>query len=192
MERREAARRFVDFLRGGSAPWRYPHNRLPEFEPFFGKFFRGEQQSVGEADYAVVDAIIKVVGVRVRHHWNCGKPRYLRGQDRIVLPLKSYFQDEAHYQATRLHEILHAAEQPHRANWTGPCHQGEFIAEAGTAMLLSHLLLPHDADNKNVEKWLPWWAMEIAIDPAYLFDAIAQAERSVNYLLGLRRLKEAA
>ncbi len=188
----ETARRFVDSLRAGNAPWRYPHNRLPEFEPFFGKFFGGEPQSVGEADYAELDAVIEAVGVKIRHHWNCGKPRYLRDQDRIVMPLKSYFQDEAHYQATRLHEVFHALERPDRANWSGPAHQAELVAEAGTAMLLSQLRLPHDADDKNVQKWLPWWAMEITWDHGYLYESLAQAEKFANYLLGLRRLKEAA
>lgn len=154
------------------------------------KFFRGEPQSVAEADYTPVDAIIEAVGVRVRHHWNCRKPRYLREQDRIVLPLKLYFQNEAHYQTTRLHEVFHAVEN--RTSWTGPGHQGELIAEAGTGMLLTHLQLPHDSDDTNSNKYLAWWAMEISFDPAYLFDAIAQAERSVNYLLGLRRLTEVA
>ena len=190
MDRREIARRFVNSLRAGDAPWRHPHHRLPEFEPFFGKFFTGEPWSVAEADYGEVDAVVGAVGVKVRHHWNCCKPRYFREQDRIVMPLKAYFQDEAHYQATRLHEFFHAAE--HRTGWAGPDHLGELIAEVGTGLLLSHFRLPHDTDNKNIDKWLPWWAMEISFDPAYLFDAIAQAERSVNYLLGLREAKEAA
>lgn len=178
----EMARCFIEWLRAGNA--------LPAFEPLFGKFFGGEPQSVAEAGYAPVDGIIEAVGVKVRHHWNCGKPRYLRDQDRIVLPLKSYFQDESHYQTTRLHEGFHAVES--RVGWIGPGHQGELIAEAGTGMLLSHLRLPHDADEKNVQKWLPWWAMEISFDPTYLFDAIAQAERSVKYLLDLGQQREVA
>lgn len=190
MDRRETARRFVDSLRAGNAPWRYQHNRLPEYEPFFGKFFRGEPCNLADADYGEVDAVVGAVGVKVRHHWNCRRPRYFREQDRIVLPLKSCFQDEAHYQATRLHEVFHAVEN--RAGWSGPGHQAELVAEAATAMLLSRLRLPHDADNKNVEKWLPWWAMEITWDHGYLYESLAQAEKSANYLLALRRHKEAA
>ena len=192
MDQRETARHFVDSLRACNAPWRYPFNRLPEFEPLFGKFFQGEPQSVAEADYAVVDDITGAVGVRLKHHWNCRLPRYWRDQDRIVLPLKTYFQDEAHYQATRLHELFHAAEQPHRAGPAGPGHQAELAAEAGTGMLVSCLRLPHDSDNTNVNKWLAWWAMEITFDPAYLFDALTIAERATNYLLDLRRVKEPA
>lgn len=192
MDRHETARRFVNALRAGNAPWRYPHNRLPEFEPLFGKFFRGEPQSVAEADYAVVDAITGAVGVKVRHHWNCRRPRYWRDQDRIVLPPKPYFQDEAHYQATRLHELFHAAEQPQRAGRAGPGHQAELVAEAGTGMIVGCLRLPHDSDNTNVNKWLAWWTMEMTFDPAYLFDALTIAERATNYLLDLRRVKEAA
>jgi len=192
MDRRETARRFVNALRAGDAPWRYPHNRLPEFEPLFGKFFRGEPQSGGEADYAVVDDITGAVGVRLKHHWNCRRPRYYRDADRIVLPPKSFFQDEAHYRATLLHEFFHAAEQPQRAGSAGPGHQAELVAEAGTGMIVSHLRLPHDSDNTNVNKWLAWWTMEMNSDPAYLFNALAKAERAANYLLDLRRKNVAA
>ena len=192
MDRHETARRFVNALRAGNAPWRYPHNRLPEFEPLFGKFFRGEPQSVAEADYAVVDAITGAVGVKLRHHWNCRRPRYWRDQDRIVLPPKPYFQDEAHYQATRLHELFHAAEQPQRAGPAGPGHQAELVAEAGTGMIVSRLLLPFDGDDTNLNKYLAWWTMEMTLDPAYLFDALAKAEQATNYLLGLLNRKVAA
>jgi antirestriction protein ArdC len=189
MDRKGIAKQFIYALRDGKAPWRYPHNRLPAFEPVFGPFFRGEPRSVAEADYAEVEAMTGAVGVRLKHHWNCRKPRYFRDEDRIVLPPKSYFQDEAHYQATRLHEVFHAVE--HRMGWTGPAHAAELVAEAATGMILSELRLPHDADNSNVNKWVAWWTMEITWDTEYLFTALGQAERAVNYLLNLRQ-KEAA
>ena len=65
--------------------------------------------------------------------------------------------------------------------------QGELIAEVGTGFFESHLCLPHDQDDTNINKWLPIWSDRIENCPDYLFDAVAQAERSVHYLLELHR-----
>lgn len=192
MNRREIARSFVFALREGKAPWRFPHNRLPHFAPYFDRFFTGEPRSMADSNYSAVDSIIEGVGVKVGHHWNCRRPRYWRDQDRIILPPKMYFQDEAHYQATRLHEICHAIERSDRANWSGPAHQAELVAETSTSMVLSGLQLACDTDNTNQNKWLPWWTMEITWDHGYLFESLAQAEKSASYLLDLHRRQEAA
>lgn len=89
--------------------------------------------------------------------------------------------------ATKFHEVLHFVEQPWRAGWIGSNHQGELVAECGTGFLEAHLGLPHDTDHTNVERWLPSWTAGIERSPEYLFTAVAQAERSVEYILGLYR-----
>ena len=193
MNDHDLARTFLAFLRDGKAPWRHPHNQLPEFLPLFGKFFNGEPRSKAEADYAEAEAIIAGTGAKVSHHWRVKKPRCERPpRARILLPPKSRFINDAQYIASKLHEIIHYVEAPWFANWVGSADQGEIIAECGTGFLESYLRLPHDEDNTNILKWLPKWVEGIKADPAYLFDAVAQAERSVNYLLDLRKRKEAA
>ena len=189
---RELAAAVVEALQEGIAPWRHPFNVLPELAPTFGKFFTGEPVAEKEANYAEIDGIIKATGAKVKHHWNCRKPRYHRLQDRIVIPLQSYFQTVAHYRGTLIHEILHHVEQPHRVGWIGSDHQAELVAEIGTAFIESYLRLPHDQEIANIQKWLPWWTREITSNCAYLFDAVAQAERAVMYLLDLRRRRKAA
>ena len=187
---RELAAAVVEALHEGIVPWRFPINVMPELAPTFGKFFTGDPLTEVEADYSELDSIIKATGVKVKHHWNCRKPRYHRLHDRIVMPLQSYFQTVAHYRGTLIHEVLHHVE--HRVGWIGSDHQAEMSAEIGTGFIESFLRLPHDQENSNIQKWLPRWAMEMPSDSAYLFDAVAQAERAVNYLLGLRQKKEAA
>ena len=44
---------------------------------------QAQRQRLGQP---LEDAILKVVGAKIKHHWNCRKPHYLRLQDRIVLP----------------------------------------------------------------------------------------------------------
>lgn len=190
MNDHDLARHFLDFLRDGKAPWRYPHNRLPEFLPLFGKFFNDEPRSEAEADYAEVDAIVKATSARISHHWRTKKPKYLRfPEDRIILPPRSYFQDDAQYWASVIHELVHWLEW--RTNWYGSLDQNELAAESATGMMESFCCLPHDTENGTINKWLPAWTKGIEANPSYLFDAVAQAERSVNYLLDLWRRKEA-
>jgi antirestriction protein ArdC len=192
-EQRELADRVLKAIHEAVIPWRYPNNVSPEFRPTFGKFFTGEPLTEAQVDYAELDSVIASTGAKMTHHWRCKKPRCDRPPlDRILLPPKSRFIDDRQYHAVRIHECLHFLEHPWRASWSGAADQGELIAECGTGFLESFLRLPHDTDNTNIAKWLPKWAEGIAANPAYLFDAVAQAERSVNHLLDLRRRWAAA
>ena len=83
--------------------------------------------------------------------------------------------------------------ESHGVGWIGSDHQSELVGEIGTGFLESYLRLPPDhRDQANCNKWLPKWAEGIKADSAYLFDAVAQAERAVSYLLDLRRRRKAA
>ncbi len=187
-QRRQLATLVLDSLRAGNPPWRFPFSRQPAFAPLFGKYGTGGPPAAGEVDYGVVKAVVRATGVKVVHHRSCQRPRCDRPPfERILLPPRSRFLTDAQYVATKLHELLHYVEQPWRAGWVGPDHQGELVAECGTGFLESALGLPHDDDNTNIEKWLPAWAGEIEGRPDYLFDAVAQAGRSVAYILGLYR-----
>jgi antirestriction protein ArdC len=192
MNQRELASVVKEALYEGIVPWRHPFNVEPELKATFGKFVMGEPRSDAEADYGELDEIIRATGARVVHHWRVANPRFDRIRDRILMPSRSRFFSDRTYHACRIHEALHFVEAPNRVGWIGSNHQSELACEIGTGFLESYLRLPPDQDSANVNKYLPWWAMEITIDPAYLFDAITQAERSVNYLLDLRRHKEAA
>lgn len=192
MADRELAELVLETLRAG-IPWQYPVNTFPQFRQLFGRFITGEPVSEAEADYGELDRLIEAVGVKIVHHGRVKKPRCERPpKERILMPPRSRFLNEAQYQATRIHEVLHALEQPHRVGWIGSEHQAELVAEVGTALAFSHLRLPQDpADLANVNKWLPAWENGIRANPAYLFDAVSQAEKAARYLLGLRRVKEA-
>lgn len=142
-----------------------------------------------EPDYAHVGAIIEATRADIRHHPRVKRPRYDRPpNDRIMLPPRSRFIDDAQYWATVAHEILHWSEW--RIGWSGSADLGELIAEIGTGYLESELGIPHDQDLTNHNKWLPVWVENIEKNPKYLFDAAAQAARAVDYVLGFTRVQE--
>ena len=191
MDRRQLADVVIEALSEGIVPWRFRVNVMPEFEALFGMFFAGEP--VTDANYAELDAILAATGAKITHHWRVPKPRCERPpQDRILMPPRSWFLNVSTFHASRIHEVLYFLEQPHRVGWIGSDHQSELVCEVGTGFLESHLRLPHDQDNTNISKWLSKWTKGIEASPAYLFDAVAQAERAVDYLLALKRRKEAA
>jgi antirestriction protein ArdC len=142
-----------------------------------------------EPDYSHVESIIEATRADIRHHPRVKRPRYDRPpDDRIMLPPRSRFIDDAQYYATKVHEILHWAEW--RIGWTGSADMGELIAEIGTGYLESELGLPHDQDMTNHNKWVGIWVANIESNPKYLFDAAAQAARAVDYVLGFTRVQE--
>jgi antirestriction protein ArdC len=186
-DHRELAQQVLLSLRAGNPPWHFPFSRQPTFAPLFGGYGTG-QPPAEPVDYSVAEEVIKATGARIIHHHRCHRPRCDRPPlDRILLPPRCRFINAAQYMASKFHEVLHHVEQPWRAGWVGSDHQGELVAECGTGFLEAHLGLPHDTDNTNIEKWLPKWAEQIEQRPDYLFDAVAQAERSVEYILGLYR-----
>lgn len=192
MDRRELAELVLDALRAGVVPWQHPANTFPQFKNLFRTFVTGEPVGEAKADYGELDEIIRAVGVKIVHHGRVRKPRCERPpRERILLPPKPRFLSEAQYRATVIHEVLHALEQPHRVGWIGSDHQSELVSEVGTGLVLSHLRLPADLDTTNIRRWFAAWENGIKADPAYLFDAVAQAEKAARYLLGLRR-EEAA
>ena len=191
MNDRYIAEVVLEALHEGIVAWRYPFNVIPELAPTFGKFFKGEPRAAG--DYTELDAIIEATGARITHHWRCKCAVCDRPpKDRILLPPRSFFSDEPQYRGTMIHEVLHYLEQPWRVGWIGSDDQSELVSEIGTGFVESALRLPPDQDNANINKWLPAWSKGIRENHRYLFDAVAQAERAVNYLLELRQQKEAA
>lgn len=190
MDRRQLADVVIEALSEGIVPWRYPINVMPEFKQLFETFFAGEP--LAAPDYSEVAAMIAATGVKIVRHWRVAKPRCERPpHERILMPLRSRFWNEAQWQASLIHETLHYLEQPHRVGWVGSYHQAELVAEVGTGFIESHLRLPHDEDSANIVKWLPAWENGIRADPAYLFDAVAQADKAARYLLGLTKRQPA-
>jgi antirestriction protein ArdC len=136
-----------------------------------------------EPDYNQVEKIVESTKVEIEYDELATKAIYDRLPiDKITLPPRSYFIDDAQFWATHFHELAHFSER--KIGWGDrPEHQGELFAEITTGYLESELELPHDSDMLNHEKWLPYWLEEIEKNPQYLFDAAAFAARSVDWIL---------
>lgn len=138
-------------------------------------------------NYAPIEALIDATGAVIKIDEDCQLPHYDRASDNIVLPCRETFLNQQQWVATKIHELFHWAES--RLGWTGSEDQGEFIAEIGTGYFEAEFDLPHDFDMTNCRKWLPDWISSIEKNPRYLFDAAAQAARTIEYLFGLQPQK---
>lgn len=136
-------------------------------------------------DYSKAKSILDATNIKIEHNNNVSTPIYeYPPVNRILLPDKDKFVNEAQYWATSFHEMFHWSE--YRLGWAGPDHQRELVAEIATGYLESELGLPHDTDLTNHEKWLKKWIEEIEKNPKYLLESAAQAARALDYVLTLQ------
>jgi antirestriction protein ArdC len=133
-----------------------------------------------EKNYEFLNYVIENTGARIISE-GLESPFYDYKNDKIFFPSREIFIDDAQYWATKIHEVVHWTEP--RLNWSGEPHQNELIAEIATGYLESEFSLNHDVDNLNHDQWMPFWIENIRNNPKYIFDAAAQAARSVDYIL---------
>ena len=112
---------------------------------------------------------------------------YTSGRDRIALPLREQFEDNASYLSVKGHEIVHSTGHPLRLNRALGNRFGsedyakeELIAEFGTAFLLGNFQI--QGELRNVE-YINNWATVLAKEPKFLTTAAQKAQKAVNYIL---------
>ena len=148
-------------------------------EQVFGRELKNWLTSqIEPKDYSIVDATLNATGAIFQEGES---PLYDRAADLITLPPRSFFRDDPQFYATKIHELLHWAEE--RTGWDSPEDQGELAAEIGTGYVESYFQIPHDTDLTNCRKWLSAWISGIEKSPQYLFKAAAQAARASNVLI---------
>jgi Zincin-like metallopeptidase len=192
IEKERSAELVLEVLHNGEVPWRYPSSRLPEFAKLFGRFYSGPPQSYDRADYSDLDDVVRYLRIRTIHHWKRRTPMFDITLDRMLLPVRSSFSGDAHYHGARTHEVFHYLEQPWRLKWNRTDDKSELMAEIGIGLVESYFQLPPDLDDANIRFWLPKWTEEIRKDPEYLFEALTQSERSLQFLIDVQSKLEAA
>lgn len=146
-------------------------------------------ESAFAPNYAKAEEAIKATGAEVVHKKSVKTPIYERlPKDRILMPLREYFVNDAQYYAALFHELVHYSEW--RLGWQGSMGQGELIAEIATGYIESELNLPHDTDFTNHDKWKNEWLNEISKNPSYLLVAATQASRAANFILYCQESEE--
>lgn len=139
------------------------------------------KENVVLPDYSKAQELVDKIGIEIFHE-DIEHPKFERPPvNKITLPFRNKFIDDAQYWASVFHELIHWTEA--RLGWIGSEDQGELISEIATGYLESELMLPHDTDPANYDKWAQIWIQNIEKTPKYLMDAAAQSSRAVDYVL---------
>ena len=122
------------------------------------------------------------------------KAFYAVKADTISMPDEKHFDSTADYYASLFHELIHATgheNRLHRASLsesrgygTDPYCKEELIAEIGAAFLCAHVGII-DRTINNSAAYLQGWLTSLREDKTLIVKAAAQAEKAVNFILGI-------
>ncbi|MCC3246426.1 ssDNA-binding domain-containing protein [Methylocystis sp. WRRC1] len=143
----------------------------------------------------VVETFVSATGADIRHGGD--RACYVPSRDFIALPNASDFESEQHYEATKLHELVHWSGNEKRlkrdlANRFGTKAYAaeELVAELGAAFLCAHLgvegRLRHD-------EYIASWLSLLKEDDRAIFTAASKASAAADYLRSFsEKLEESA
>ena len=130
-------------------------------------------------------------------HSDQARAFYNSGQDKIQLPNKEIFKNEASYYATALHELTHWTGHKSRLNRDLKNRYGsaayafeELIAEMGSAFLCAELGIQSDLDNHA--SYLDFWVKILKEKPGALIEASSKASKAFQYLNNFTVIQERA
>jgi putative DNA primase/helicase len=141
--------------------------------------------------HARAQAILTACGVRL-HHDQADRSFYRIATDSIHLPGRDQFATAECYYATALHELAHASG--HRSRLARDlAHpfgseayaKEELRAEIASMMLGDRLAIGHDPGQHAA--YIESWIKVLQDDPLELFRAARDAERIMDYVLGLEQ-----
>jgi antirestriction protein ArdC len=124
----------------------------------------------------------------------CYSPR----EHTICMPSKAQFVSTQHYYCTLFHEAIHATAKivGHDLSKNGGMgsesySKEELIAEMGAAMLANAAGVWCEALEHNSTAYVTNWLKSLGSNPAMLVQAGSQAQKRVDYLLGIKAESEA-
>ena len=158
---------------------------VPEGEP--------HQESVSDS-IAKAETIVAGMPQRPAIRHGMRKAFYTVHDDTISLPSEKDFQSSANYYAALFHELIHATGHETRLNRTSivegngfgsdPYCKEELIAELGAAFLCGHVGIV-DRTIDNSAAYIQGWLSKLRADKTLVVQAAAQAEKAVNFILGV-------
>lgn len=130
----------------------------------------------------------------VVEHRAQNKAFYDYANDKIILPLKSSFKNEASYYDVLLHEISHATGAKRRLNRIvdfktqskSAYALEELVAELAGVLLRSHLKITvenNEADYHNNIAYLDSWIISLQKSPEILWEVLEQAVGAYEYFV---------
>jgi antirestriction protein ArdC len=121
---------------------------------------------------------------------DCGS--YVPALDVVRMPNRERFKSAARYYKTLTHELAHATGHASRldrkagmASVSGvhAYSREELVAEFAAAMLMARCGM-HAETADNSAAYVAHWAKYLGENPMVIFEAAADAQKSVNYILG--------
>ncbi len=128
---------------------------------------------------------------------NANQAYYAPGEDKINMPAIGQFETAEEYYCTLFHESTHSTGHPIRLNREGitalnpfgsPGYsQEELTAEMGAAFLSAQVGINYDEITENSAAYLQGWLSVLKADKKLIFKAAAEAQKAVDYILGVKR-----
>ena len=113
--------------------------------------------------------------------------------DQVNMPSIRQFDSSAAYYAILFHEIVHSTGHEKRLNrkgiteltnyGTAQYSKEELIAEMGAAFLCASVGIDYDVITENTAAYIQGWLKVLKADKHFIFQAAAQAQKAVNYIL---------
>lgn len=152
---------------------------------------REEWQAIEAAERA-----LKNSGAKIAHEGTAAF--YQPSSDKITMPPKQAFPDQAAYYGTALHELAHWTGHESRLNRDGITGghsfgsegyaREELRAEMASVFMQGELGIPHDIDRHA--SYLDSWITALKKDKNELFRAAKDAGQAADYVLDLSKHKE--
>ena len=119
---------------------------------------------------------------------------YSPQRDVVHMPSLSQFMNSESFYATMLHEAVHSTGAEKRLARKSLSHvvfgsesysKEELVAEIGSACLMHHLGISTKATERNASAYVQGWLRALRNDRRTIVYAAGQAEKAVNYILGI-------
>lgn len=143
------------------------------------------KQELDPLVYPDVDEFTNKLGATI----GVGEPCYIPSLDQVMMPPRSAFRDEAHYHATKLHELCHWTGAKHRLDRDLTGRFGdrsyaaeELVAELGGAFLCAQFGVKGDLRHAG---YIGHWLQLLRDDAKAIFTASAKAQQAADYLQAL-------
>ncbi|MCD7817944.1 MAG: antirestriction protein, partial [Lachnospiraceae bacterium] len=114
-------------------------------------------------------------------------------QDKVVVPMKSQFQNIEEYYSTTFHELTHSTGHASRldrftdgraaAFGSETYSKEELVAEIGSANILNRLGIETEKSFKNSAAYIQSWLRVLKNDNKFIVSAASKAEKAVEYIM---------
>ena len=146
---------------------------------------------IPEAD-EIIDSYVKREGIKFQEIAS-NEAYYSPLDDRVVVPMKSQFQNASEFYSTAFHELTHSTGHKSRldrihvgvaAFGSEEYSKEELVAELGAAGMLNLLGIEIPETFKNSTAYIQSWIKALRNDKKMIVMASSKAEKAIAYILG--------